>query len=212
MEVIVNHKLYNTDINSLIEDAQHTIPVSWRLQKEKFVDSSLFYKKILARLMLIELIENNFSLFHAPDAALQAERLLYSGISLNISYSNDLIVVAASSDGLVGIDVEKIVPVGLDLFEKEFTNKEWEQINNAKNKLEWFYVIWTRKESVLKADGRGLNQGLSFFSVTDETVTLPSSPHNWSLASFRFLEDYLVSLATSDKVFRIQLQESHILS
>ena len=121
-------------------------------------------------------------------------------------------IIAASSEGLIGVDVEKISPIDFVSLMMEFRSEEWQQINNAVNIAEGFYTFWTRKESVLKADGRGLSLELSSFSTVDENVILPLSDLCWSLTSFRFLESYLVSIASSKKNVSIQVLESQVLN
>jgi 4'-phosphopantetheinyl transferase len=205
MKVVLSYKVYSTDFNSLIEKLSDTIPPSWKIQREQFISSSFFYKKIMARLMLLDLINKHFGSFEKICAGFNDGKPIYEGLSLNISYSGNLVIAGASPDGIIGIDMEKIKPIDFAAYQLEYTNDEWQQIATSIHELEAFYTIWTRKESVLKADGRGLSQLLSSFSVTDETVKLPNSTHSWHLNSFRFLESYLVSVASSEKKICIQM-------
>ena len=78
-------------------------------------------------------------------------------VFFNISHTDNLVVCALSTDGEIGIDVEKVKQVKLDDFEPWFTIREWKEINNASLPLQKFYWYWTRKESVLKALGVNLS-------------------------------------------------------
>ena len=75
------------------------------------------------------------------------------GVHFNISHSDNFVVCAISTDGIIGIDVEKEKPVNFEDFKLWFTNTEWTEINNASHPRKKFYWYWTRKESVIKALG-----------------------------------------------------------
>lgn len=78
----------------------------------------------------------------------------------NISHSGRYVVCAVVSSGRVGIDIEQVVPVELEDFTEEFTAEELLRISRDPSPLDAFFRLWTLKEAVLKADGRGLNASL----------------------------------------------------
>lgn len=89
------------------------------------------------------------------------------GNHFNISHSGDYVVLA-EADSPVGVDVERVADIGIDddlrnaaLTEKE---KSW-----VKDSLLRFYVVWTRKESLIKCEGRG------FTSEPNEIDSLPEN-------------------------------------
>lgn len=75
------------------------------------------------------------------------------GVHFSISHSDNLVVCAISTEGVIGIDVEKEKQINLADFKAWFTNTEWKEIQNAKYPAQKFYWYWTRKESVIKALG-----------------------------------------------------------
>jgi 4'-phosphopantetheinyl transferase len=102
-------------------------------------------------------------------------QLLVSGPSFNVSHSHGTILIAISQTGALGVDVEHV-----DL-EKDVTElipsvctaqeAEWlksAQTSEARQRL--FYRCWSRKEAVIKAEGRGLS-----IPVTNLEV-LPTNP------------------------------------
>ena len=93
----------------------------------------------------------------------------------NLSHSGDFAALAVAHCGDVGIDVEQIRPVGSEIAQRFFTEGE-KAILARLSGSEWrqaFYRCWTRKEAVLKANGKGLSGGLASFDValaTDATA------------------------------------------
>lgn len=80
---------------------------------------------------------------------------LPGSLDFNISHTSGMVVCAATVDGRVGIDVEKIKPVDLSDYRRVFTTKEYEYISQSQHSIARFYELWTKKEAVMKADGRG---------------------------------------------------------
>ncbi|MCL2839142.1 MAG: 4'-phosphopantetheinyl transferase superfamily protein [Defluviitaleaceae bacterium] len=83
----------------------------------------------------------------------------------NISHTGNYIACALSN-APVGIDIEVMQPVDLKIAERFFSPDEISYIV-AGNKLTRFYEIWTKKESRIKLEGKGLHIPLASFSVFD---------------------------------------------
>ena len=85
----------------------------------------------------------------------------------NISHSGDYVVLAEAKFP-VGVDIERIDDIGInnDLLNIALTEREklW-----VKDSLLRFYVVWTRKESLIKCEGSG------FMSEPCEIDTLPEN-------------------------------------
>jgi 4'-phosphopantetheinyl transferase len=67
----------------------------------------------------------------------------------------------------VGIDVEEIKPIDFDIAKRFFSSNEHRQFlqQPEDKKLAFFYDIWTMKEAVIKAEGKGLSIPLDSFTV-----------------------------------------------
>ena len=76
--------------------------------------------------------------------------------NFSIAHSEDYVVCAASKHVHVGIDVEKIKPINVQLLKDIFSPEEWLSLDQKKYDLNYFYFLWTRKEAVLKAIGKGI--------------------------------------------------------
>ncbi len=80
---------------------------------------------------------------------------LDADVHFSISHSEDYVVCAISVKNPVGIDIEKIRPFIIEDYRSSFTEEEYKQVFESKNRLDSFFNFWTRRESVIKLDGRG---------------------------------------------------------
>jgi len=118
-----------------------------------------------------------------------------NGPDFNISHSGNYVLCALSSDQKVGIDVEEIREVDFALFTNCFTENEWSHINDSPSPTTLFYKFWTRKEAVIKADGRGLNIPLQSFEVVHDLVTLATD--SWYIRRIDIAEGYMAHFVTN---------------
>jgi len=87
-------------------------------------------------------------------------------VNFNISHAGDY-VACVVADKPVGIDIEVMKPIELKIAERFFTSDEFAYIM-AGDKTLRFYEIWTKKESYIKWEGKGLHKPLTSFSVFDD--------------------------------------------
>jgi 4'-phosphopantetheinyl transferase len=94
-------------------------------------------------------------------------RLPGNGVQASVSHSGDIVAVAITSAGPVGVDVEAVRSIDFSaVTERVCTPGERNHVHAAAD----FYTFWTRKEAVLKATGEGLQR-----PMTDLEVTPPGS-------------------------------------
>ncbi|WP_057511659.1 4'-phosphopantetheinyl transferase family protein [Staphylococcus sp. NAM3COL9] len=115
-----------------------------------------------------------------------------SGIHLNISHT-DGFSVCVVSDKNVGIDIEKIEAIDLDIAKKYFALTEYQYIMNAQNsdvQFNRFFEVWTMKECYLKLLGIGMYKELDSFSITPgrESYNIVETEKNMS-QSFSFFHN-----------------------
>ena len=100
-------------------------------------------------------------------------------IHFNITHTRESFALAVSSDFYVGIDLE-VINRDIDIYsiaKSFFSKKECEYIRKteigAKNR---FFLLWTRKEALLKALGTGMINNLSEIDVSgrDNLMNLKS--------------------------------------
>ncbi|MCC8169762.1 MAG: 4'-phosphopantetheinyl transferase superfamily protein [Oscillospiraceae bacterium] len=104
--------------------------------------------------------------------------------NVNLSHSDDY-AVCAVSDTAVGVDIQKIKPADKALAKRFFTSDEYEYVLNARNAEDAFFRIWVRKESFIKAVGKGLAIPLSSFSVLGETAEYEGKVYKFKEYSVR---------------------------
>jgi 4'-phosphopantetheinyl transferase len=87
----------------------------------------------------------------------------YSDVHFNLTHSQNY-VACAISDSPVGVDIEHIHDVDLELAKKYFQDQEYEYVkNNQHNNA--FFELWVLKESYMKMTGLGFGLGLDEFMV-----------------------------------------------
>jgi len=95
-----------------------------------------------------------------------------SPVGFNLSHSGDLVVLA-TGEGNVGVDIEKYFPRHLNLAKKVYTPEEIKWMEEDPE--ERFFRLWSMKESVMKALGRGLSLAPESFSVLPAIEGTPVS-------------------------------------
>jgi 4'-phosphopantetheinyl transferase len=127
--------------------------------------------------------------------------------SFNLSHSGDLAVLAVSGCGAVGIDVEQLRPVGTDVAQRFFTDSENAILARlcGRQRVESFLRCWTRKEALVKANGKGLTGGLARLDValahnaTSHPLHIvnggPGARPKWALYDLALDEGFIGALA-----------------
>ncbi|WHX48940.1 4'-phosphopantetheinyl transferase superfamily protein [Paenibacillus woosongensis] len=89
-----------------------------------------------------------------------------SGLYFNNSHSGEW-VVSAIAGSPVGIDVEKVEEIDFSIAGRFFSEQECLDLDlrRGEAKLNYFFDLWTLKESYIKAAGMGLSMPLDSFTV-----------------------------------------------
>jgi 4'-phosphopantetheinyl transferase len=117
----------------------------------------------------------------------------------NISHSGDWILLAISNSE-VGVDTEFVNQsfAYKEVIQENFSTDEIGYINE-KLSTERFFMLWTRKEALTKATGKGLDDDLKLIPCLDgihfsqSNVMAPAA--NWLVSSFELHEQYIASIA-----------------
>jgi 4'-phosphopantetheinyl transferase len=117
-------------------------------------------RSVLARLILKQLLLEQG--FH--DAVLEDYRtdeygrpFINEGIDFSISHADDYVMCAVSKTTRVGIDVEKLRDICIDDYSISLSDKELKELTSSENPIPDFFTLWTKKEAISKANGKGLS-------------------------------------------------------
>ena len=136
------------------------------------------HASLFGKLLLIKGLEH-FDVDHQDISQLQyteyGKPYLEGKVRFNIAHSNEYVLCIVAENCNVGIDVEYINrDIEINDFERIFSDREWHEIHQSDDPVDAFYFYWSLKESVIKADGRGLSAPIKETVVTAETTLLDS--------------------------------------
>ncbi|AEV68409.1 4'-phosphopantetheinyl transferase family protein [Acetivibrio clariflavus] len=141
-----------------------------RIKKFKKYDDALrgLTSKVLLRYIVSHLLEiQNNSICFGKNEYGKPYLMGVNDFHFNLSHSGDWVVCAVDSLP-IGIDVERIHDVDLNLSKRFFAKEEHNYLESLDGykRMEAFFELWTLKESYIKADGRGLAIPLNSFSFS----------------------------------------------
>ena len=123
----------------------------------------------------------------------------------NISHSGNYAVCAVSEKIKLGVDIEEIREIHLSDFKNVFTPNELKLIHTAPKPINKFFEFWTRKESIIKADGRGLSIPLNEFEVIDNLIEYDNN--RWFIKNLGISNFYASNIAVSKNDVQICYEE-----
>lgn len=150
-----------------VSDAKHLQAISYRNRKD--AKGTLFAELLLRALVCdqlgllnseVELVSGLYGKPALPEA---------KGFEFNLSHSGDWVVCVVNNTE-VGIDLQKIEGRDFDIARFYFSKEEYLDLMNKRGdeKLDYFYELWTLKESFVKLKGTGFSQPLADFRIRSE--------------------------------------------
>lgn len=123
------------------------------------------------------------------------------GIDFSLSYSHRMAVCAISQQFKVGIDIEYKKPFYPAALEHILSANECAEYNQNTEKELFLLRLWTRKEAVLKAAARGLQDSPANCPVLTDAVQFANT--EWHITELPLTLRYFCSLATNSSYARI---------
>ncbi|UII26723.1 4'-phosphopantetheinyl transferase superfamily protein [Fulvivirga maritima] len=118
----------------------------------------------------------------------------FSNLDFNISHTKKAVACVISDKRRVGVDVEELSDINIADFERQWTEAEYRSICQSQDSKKEFFNYWTKKEAILKADGRGLNIPLNSIDVTDSKVIVEEKL--WYLKPYNLIENHVLHLCS----------------
>ncbi|TDO97044.1 4'-phosphopantetheinyl transferase family protein [Flavobacterium sp. 245] len=121
-------------------------------------------------------------------------------LHFNISHSENFATIAISRKK-VGIDIEYLSDdfKYSSLLPDIFDDIERVTIQNSNDKKKTFYMLWTRKESFVKALGKGIDEDFKYIPCSDGQhyvdFSLIKNSQNWQVYTFDLTDYYLGTVA-----------------
>lgn len=119
---------------------------------------------------------------------------------INVTHAGDWALLAVGPSA-VGVDLENSATglVFADIASLSFSPTEQQFLNEAPDQHAFFFQLWTRKEALIKATGRGISDTLADIPALDGHHTVADAilgePGFWRIASFMAAPDYPAALA-----------------
>ena len=131
-------------------------------------------------------------------------------IEFNASHSGDLVALAFAKETAVGVDVERRRKLTdtLALARRYFSVEEVAIVERAADAGDAFFAIWTAKEAIVKASGKGIGTGdLHSFTVPFRDPRLRPVVDGWSVAALDpNREGYFAAVAARGSEWRIAVK------
>lgn len=154
------------------------------------------HASLIGKLLLVEGLKKYDGDHHLLHSIKYSEynRPYLEHVEFNISHSgNYVLCVISNNEFRIGVDVEEVKPIDFSDFNQQFTEAEWRVIKSDIDPLRGFYKMWTRKEAIVKADGKGLSIPLKDIIIDNDTAKV--GDECWYLKSIDLDQRHIVNLA-----------------
>lgn len=126
-------------------------------------------------------------------------------IFFNLTHSGDWVGCVIGQTP-VGIDIELIQPIDFSIAKRFFSPEEYFSLQkqSSENRLDFFYGLWTLKESYIKAVGKGLAIPLGSFTVQtveDPPIILTGLEQGYHCKKYDFVEGYKLAVCSKETCF-----------
>lgn len=167
-----------------------------RFYKEIDRDRFIIYRSILKLILGTYTKLNVKNIYLDYDFNKKPYLASHPWLHFNISHSEDFAVIVVSRK-TVGIDIEYLSEdfKYTDVLPDIFNDNERVIIENATDQKNTFYTLWTRKESFVKALGKGIDEDFKYIPCLDGKHNVDfeiiKNTRDWQVISFDLAHNYL---------------------
>ena len=130
-----------------------------------------------------------------------------SNADFNISHSGAYVICVLSNKFRVGIDIESNKEVELKDFKRTMNSSQWAEIYQSQKPRDLFFKYWCMKESVIKADGRGLSIPLT--EIIFDSTRVSYGGNLWHLTPFQLDDRHPGCLSSNVEISHFECSEVH---
>lgn len=195
------------------------LSVKEKVQANKYYSNSLRDKYIMSHGILRHIL-SYYTIQYPQDIVFTYNKygkpfLKNSNIHFNMSHSHNMVSYIVALNYRVGIDIE-LRDNNLDVQELSnlvLTPRESKYFSNlnSQEKLSFFYYIWTKKESLIKANGQGLSWPINTIEAitlaTERTILLINEKNalqkEWYCYELEAPKNYSGAIAIENKIEEI---------
>lgn len=141
----------------------------------------------------------------------------------SISHSGDW-VICAFDDKNIGVDIQKKRPWKIQMAKRFYADAEYKRLinideNDIQKQTDYFYKLWSAKESCVKYTGRGIGGGISQYVVSNEFEYIDEFNNDgeiinkYNMKIYDELEGYIIAICSEKNHFpdKIVVVESDLL-
>ena len=130
---------------------------------------------------------------------------LVGSTDFNISHTGATVACAMVHGAKIGLDIEDYSEVDFADFPKIHNEELWEKIRCSEDPQAAFFDCWTTKESVIKADGKGLSIPLNEIVVEENRAQI--GVQEWYTQRLRLYENMSCCLACNQSDFKVVIEK-----
>jgi 4'-phosphopantetheinyl transferase len=193
--------------SSIIDEMMSFVDPSKEMRLRRFVREEDRLRGLFADLLVRDLIQQKIGL---SNEEIEFETNEYGkprlkdvdNFHFNISHSGHWVVVAVD-ESPVGIDIEQIQHIDLDISKNYFSQDEHQDLMKQSDRIAYFFTLWSLKESYIKILGKGLSHPLNAFSIQfldKESIIIKENGkplNNFVFAQYEIDNDYKMGLCAT---------------
>jgi 4'-phosphopantetheinyl transferase len=202
------------------DEQERALRFRFPIHKTRFIATRCLLRKILGDYLGVAPQTISFAYTeHQKPYLLSPEN---TQLQFNVSNSDDLGLFAFTLDHAIGVDIEKVQDVYKQaVAERFFSPQENAELSRLPSleQINGFYRIWSRKEALVKAVGKGLTIPLTSFSVSvrDAPQMVELEEVIWQLIPLRVHTGYESAVASSQliklvSIFNYYNNNGHLVS
>ncbi len=194
---IIPEFISESEINKAISQ----LPNSIKTHLPTYLNPKNKYLSLIAWLMIKKLI-SDYNMDENTILEIKKNEFgkpYHPNLYFNYSHSGNVVICAASKNIQLGIDVENIRDIKPDEYNNCFTEVEKDKIINSINN-HLFFELWCKKESVAKADGKGMTIPFNEIIINKNHALIFGSDKKWFLQNINIHAQYCACLCTSEAV------------